>query len=718
MTYSSPVGFDFEHSAPVTPENVASLALSLIDQITARSKWYRHDVVMVPFGGDFQYQNASINFDNMDIVINYIHSHFPDIEIQYATLQEYFDLVFQKTKRYAFNSYCGDFMPYANIIDSWWSGIFTSRPFEKSSLRRGLTNWYSTSFLSFVSGASRSEVLHLLDSAAENISVSLHHDAIPGTAKSWVMQDYYSRLSFAEKQLVKVRSLLSNPSLHSAFVNPLSWTKSRIVELPVSQNVDYQIILSPHHVRSASRTLNTNQSFPCQSNGLTFPPFTCTAVLPLSAFSSTPFSLHPVEVGSFLDKADVSDNTHQHKHQRLSINTDIKHTLSSLNATFSPDGTLSGLSVLTPRGIAQINLQMKLINLHSINSSAYIFRPDIPQIIASDPKYHSVHIHHGPVFSLVSVKWTSYYSFSFKIFPTGAIRFETEFHGKLAPFGDFIVYFQLQNYKTESWWTASAGHQLSERRLSPSFPLEGPKLYPPPVADTANPLVTSSILSLTPESTSLPLTPQLQTLFLSFVTDSTRMMFVSPHQIGIGIFRRFEYPGLPPLGLNQPLVDDSTIRHQIDISLRVKDSSVESIESLFTHIKAEEEEILLPPSILLNAQLPLQYSLRPLPFPLSARFRPLNSTHVGILLSHIGSPGDSQYGKPIRIPTELFAMCLHFQQTLLNFVNPLKFQSYSQVINRTIAWTEPYFPPYEKRGPISPKTIYPMDILAFTCQLS
>lgn len=54
--YSSPQGFDFEgdpsQNPPVTPNNVATRAKALVDIITKRLSWYRHNHLFLPIGGD------------------------------------------------------------------------------------------------------------------------------------------------------------------------------------------------------------------------------------------------------------------------------------------------------------------------------------------------------------------------------------------------------------------------------------------------------------------------------------------------------------------------------------------------------------------------------------------------------------------------------------------------------------------------------------------
>ena len=127
-TYSSPIGFDFEHGGgPVTSENVQAKAQLLMEQMNERSQWFRTNHILVPLGGDFEYQNATVMFSNMSIVMDYVNAREDTYgaKLFYSTLPEYFEAVF--AQNVTFPNFGGDFLPYISFFDSWWTGFYTSR---------------------------------------------------------------------------------------------------------------------------------------------------------------------------------------------------------------------------------------------------------------------------------------------------------------------------------------------------------------------------------------------------------------------------------------------------------------------------------------------------------------------------------------------------------------------------------------------------------------
>ena len=85
-----------------------------------------------------------------------------------------------------------DFLPYANDPHSYWTGYYTSRPTSKYFLRQA-------EMLSQVHN--QLEVLHNLpligdnvNSLDESVAVGQHHDAITGTERQHVADDYHKRL--------------------------------------------------------------------------------------------------------------------------------------------------------------------------------------------------------------------------------------------------------------------------------------------------------------------------------------------------------------------------------------------------------------------------------------------------------------------------------------------------------------------------------------------
>ena len=88
-------GFHFEepkNNPPITNENLHERSKLLVEIIKERSEYFRTKNILIPFGNDFAFKDASIQFNNMDKLINEI-SNNPNlygIDIKYSTLTEYF----------------------------------------------------------------------------------------------------------------------------------------------------------------------------------------------------------------------------------------------------------------------------------------------------------------------------------------------------------------------------------------------------------------------------------------------------------------------------------------------------------------------------------------------------------------------------------------------------------------------------------------------------
>ncbi|KAI1290183.1 Alpha-mannosidase 2 [Halotydeus destructor] len=124
------------------------------------------------------------------------HTCGPDPKASFGTLADYFNSV----KSYDFPTLTGDFFTYADRDDHYWSGYFTSRPFHKRYDRvleayvRGAEILFSA--MAILNGTSdiMSEAYGHLDYARKNLGLFQHHDAIAGTARDTVVNDYSQRM--------------------------------------------------------------------------------------------------------------------------------------------------------------------------------------------------------------------------------------------------------------------------------------------------------------------------------------------------------------------------------------------------------------------------------------------------------------------------------------------------------------------------------------------
>ena len=94
-----------------------------------------------------------------------------------------------------------DFFPYSSDPHWYWSGFYSSRPAFKKQVRDASAAWGAHSKLlarkAIDLGTKDNEIDSILKahhSLLDGLGVSQHHDAITGTAKQYVTNDYSVRL--------------------------------------------------------------------------------------------------------------------------------------------------------------------------------------------------------------------------------------------------------------------------------------------------------------------------------------------------------------------------------------------------------------------------------------------------------------------------------------------------------------------------------------------
>ncbi|KAF4803499.1 mannosidase alpha class 2A member 1 [Turdus rufiventris] len=205
--------------------NVQHRAWMILDQYRKKSKLFRTKVLLAPLGDDFRYTESSEwdqQYQNYQKLFDYMNSR-PEwhVKAQFGTLSDYFEALrkesnlVEKSSNSLFPVLSGDFFTYADRDHHYWSGYFTSRPFYKhldrvlESYIRAAEILYSLALIQ----SSKSEKMSvfpsvdnykLLTEARRNLGLFQHHDALPGTAKDWVVVDYGTRLFHSIMNVKKV----------------------------------------------------------------------------------------------------------------------------------------------------------------------------------------------------------------------------------------------------------------------------------------------------------------------------------------------------------------------------------------------------------------------------------------------------------------------------------------------------------------------------------
>ena len=248
--------------------------------------------IMVTMGSDFHFQNAAINFANIDLLISslmnfqdwnmlhaadYMGPRFDRINIFYSTPEYYTAQKNQETIRYnqrtnttqsLWETKHDDFFPYADCPHCYWTGYFTSRTAFKRLER------VASAFLQAVrqidSLPPPQGGNELCDCAGFEIScccdpplfaledalgVAQHHDAISGTAKQHVADDYSKRVQAGLNQASgymanALKDVMLNTSHASSLPNLmhcqlLNETKCEVSEKATAIDDMYVIVYNP-----------------------------------------------------------------------------------------------------------------------------------------------------------------------------------------------------------------------------------------------------------------------------------------------------------------------------------------------------------------------------------------------------------------------------------------------------------------------------------------
>jgi len=209
-------GFRWEDSLRsnpiVTEENVAARAAVFANDLQVRASWFQPGApVLIPFGADFLFQDAHIEFDNMDKVLEEINAQYDTfkVSVRYATVQEWVTAMMEADLQ--FPTYeAADFFPYNKATGNIWGGFYTTRPLLKRKIRQGEALVRAAETLHALAGvyllpeeaASVSEPVfqqyfkagYLLDQCRQEVAIGHHHDAITGTSYHEVVSDYFDRL--------------------------------------------------------------------------------------------------------------------------------------------------------------------------------------------------------------------------------------------------------------------------------------------------------------------------------------------------------------------------------------------------------------------------------------------------------------------------------------------------------------------------------------------
>ncbi|GJN04751.1 hypothetical protein PR202_ga22323 [Eleusine coracana subsp. coracana] len=245
-----PGGFYFEDDPLLFDYNVEERVNDFVAAALAQANITRTNHIMFTMGTDFKYQYAETWFRNMDKLIHYVNKD-GRVNALYSTPSIYTDAKYAANEPWPLKT--NDFFPYADNPNAYWSGYFTSRPALKRYVRMMSGYYLAARQLEFFKGRRNSGLT--TDYLGDALALAQHHDAVTGTEKQHVANDYAKRLSIGYTQaqdLVSTslgcltesgsKSCCSSPTTKFSQVvlvyNTLGWKREDVLRVPIEANFE------------------------------------------------------------------------------------------------------------------------------------------------------------------------------------------------------------------------------------------------------------------------------------------------------------------------------------------------------------------------------------------------------------------------------------------------------------------------------------------------
>lgn len=228
--YEPPDGFHFEvnDDSPIVQDDPTLFDYNVEDRVNAfvaaamsQANVTRTNHIMWTMGTDFKYQYAHTWFRQMDKLIHYVNLD-GRVNALYSTASIYTDAKYATQESWPTKT--DDFFPYADRVNAYWTGYFTSRPALKRYVREMSGYYMAARQLEYFIGRSKSGPN--TDTLADALAIAQHHDAVTGTEKQHVADDYAKRLSigYQEAEAVVASSIgcLTQRSSATGCQNPMT----------------------------------------------------------------------------------------------------------------------------------------------------------------------------------------------------------------------------------------------------------------------------------------------------------------------------------------------------------------------------------------------------------------------------------------------------------------------------------------------------------------
>ncbi|XP_023670401.1 lysosomal alpha-mannosidase [Paramormyrops kingsleyae] len=206
--YNPPPGFCWDqlcNDPPIRDDpdledyNVDSVVKNFLEIANNQALMYKTNHIIMTMGSDFQYENANMWYKNLDKLIRYVNaqqSKGSRVNLLYSTPSCYLQELHRANLSWSVKT--DDFFPYADGPHNFWTGYFTSRPALKRYERLTNSLLQVCNQLEVLGGPQSRRGPHGegdSNTLKRAMAVAQHHDAVSGTEKQHVANDYAKRLA-------------------------------------------------------------------------------------------------------------------------------------------------------------------------------------------------------------------------------------------------------------------------------------------------------------------------------------------------------------------------------------------------------------------------------------------------------------------------------------------------------------------------------------------
>merc|ERR1719253_964389 len=190
--------------------NIDKVIDQVVQDALSQAAHTQSDHQMWACGTDFQYQNADHWYHNLDKIIHYGNLN-GTVNFLYSTPSIYTD--WKKKSGQTWEKRYDDVWPLADNAHHYWTGYFTSRPALKKQVRVATHYLDSARQMEIASGTTAEDVdtpttrpsppvgNSWTDALEGMIGVATHHDAMSGTSRQDVADDYEQRITAGFKEI-------------------------------------------------------------------------------------------------------------------------------------------------------------------------------------------------------------------------------------------------------------------------------------------------------------------------------------------------------------------------------------------------------------------------------------------------------------------------------------------------------------------------------------